>query len=206
MPYSEHLRSDVWFEMVSYISSPDDGEQKFLEKHRWLECFVFSSDAANLGDVSGELQHAYSEFELNPTTFVNNIQSFSKLLCTRDLCKQLFSYFGEESEGILSKLLCTLRQQLYSYSGGEHIENNSRAASLWIQLQAGIFNITQSDGDGTSASSIEQPEEWSRMQKYLDREKEPTETPAESLASNQLQECLNRFREDKERNRAAQGK
>lgn len=82
--------------MVSYISRSDDGVQKFFEKHRWLEGFVFFSDAAISGDESGELQHAYFEFELNPTTFVHNIQSFSKLLCIRDLCKQLFSYFDEE--------------------------------------------------------------------------------------------------------------
>ena len=169
--------------MVSYISSPDDGVQNFLEKHRWLECFVFSSDVANTGDESGELQRAYSEFELNPTGFVHNIQIFSKLLCTRDLCKRLFSYFGESpiiGSGILK----------------ERVE-------LWIQLQAGISKITQSDRDGTLVSSIEDLTQWNRMQHSLDR---MAETSAESSASNQLQRCLNRFREGKERNKAAQSK
>lgn len=186
--YSKHLRSDVWFEMVRYISRPDDGVQKFLEKHRWLECFVFSLDVANTGDVSEELQRAYSEFELNPIPFVQNVQSFSKLLCTRDLCKRLFSYLGEES--II----------------GTHGVDKDYATSFWIQLHAGISNIMQSDGDGTPVSSIEDLEQWDRMQHSLDRVKVPTRTSAESSASNQLQECLRRFRENKEMNRTAQGK
>ena len=174
--------------MVSYISRPDDGVQKFLEKHRWLECFVFSSDPANTGDVSGELQRAYSEFELNPIGFVHNIQSFSKLLCTRDLCKQLFSYFGEE------------------LSLGTRRGNNDRGTKLWIQLQAGISKIMQSDRDETLASSMEDFEQCERMQDSLDRMELPARASAESSALNQLQGCLNRFCEDKERNRAAQGK
>ena len=184
MRYSKHLRSDVWFEMVNYISRPDDGVQKFLEKHRWLECFVSSSDTANTSDILEELQRAYSEFELNPTGFVNNIQSFSKLLCTRDLCKQLFSYFGEV--------------------GHDPGTNNDRATSFWIKLQAGIFDIMQSGGPRIS-SGIELLQ-WNRIQNSLDRVKVPTRSSADSSASNQLQECLNRFCENKERNRAAQGK
>ena len=117
--YSEYVEPDVWFDMVTYISDPNDGVRSYYEKYHWLERFILPFDPENSREVSDDFQGARVEFELRPGEFIEHIEKLSQLLKTRDLCKELLNYFSNET----------------------HDETRDWKVRFWTELYARILGI-----------------------------------------------------------------
>ncbi|MCJ1382115.1 hypothetical protein MMC17_005227 [Xylographa soralifera] len=176
--YFEHLKPNVWFDMVAYISDSNDGVRSYYKKHDWLKCFILPLDKESSGNMSEDYQGAYAKFELAPAEFIKQIERFSELLLTRDLCKLLLEYLGKST----------------------HENRDDLLLDFWVRLQAAIHNIIQSARSSSTATTTQANhlESLDRMRLSLQQFRESKSEYSHSSTVNQLQECLNRFINDKE--------
>jgi hypothetical protein len=166
--YSEHLKSDVWFDIVTYISSSNDGVRSYHEKHHWLERFIIPFDPEISSEVSEGFQGARVEFELAPAEFIGHIERFSELLKTRDLCKLLLEYLGKSTD----------KDKRYS------------KLQFWISLQVTILDIMQSARSLSTATTTHTYDSKSsdRIRQSLQQFRESSPGDSCSSAAGQLQE------------------
>ena len=178
--YFEHLKPDVWFNIVAYISDSNDGVRSYYKKHEhdWLRCFILPLDKESSSDISKDYQAAYDEFERAPAEFIKQIERFSALLLTRDLCKLLLEYLGKST----------------------HEDTDSLLLGFWVRLQAAIHDIMQSARSSSTANTTQAShlDSLDQMRLSLQQFRESKPEYSHSPTVNQLQECLDRFIEDKE--------
>ena len=176
--YFEHLKPDVWFNIVAYISDSNDGVRSYYKEHDWLKCFILLLDKESSSDMSKDYQAAYDKFELAPAEFIKQIGRFSELLLTRDLCKLLLEYLGKST----------------------HEDSDGLLLGFWVRLQAEIHDIMQSARFSSIATTTKanRLKSLDRMRLSLRQIRESKPEYSHSSTINQLQECLERFIDDKE--------
>ena len=176
--YFEHLKPDVWFDIVAYISDSNDGVRSYYKEHDWLKCFILPLDKESSSDMSEDYQGAYAKFELAPAEFIKQIERFSALLLTRDLCKLLLGYLGKST----------------------HAHGDGNPLGFWIRLQAAIHDIMESARSLsiTTTTQANHLESLARMRPFLQQFRESEPECSHSSTVNQLHKCLKRFIEDRE--------
>ena len=120
-PHPGHLESEIWFDMVAYMSDPH-GVRSYLENYKWLKRFILHSDPdgpENFEETFVDFQGARVEFELRPGSFIGKVERFSALLKARDLCKSLLSYLGKDYDANIRDI----------------------KLKFWIELHTQIHNI-----------------------------------------------------------------
>ena len=176
--YFEYLTHDDWFDIVTYISNSDDGARSYHQQNPWLECFILPWSLKASSEVSKIFQSAHVKFELAPTEFIEKVERFSKLLQTRDLCKLLLEYLGNDI-------------------------NEDRSSSMlqfWMSLQAGILEIMQSE-KSLSTALITQAlgsQSFNQTQGFLQHFRESRFETSYLSVPTQLQDFLTRSTDDKE--------
>lgn len=163
---------------MAYISDSNDGVRSYYKEHDWLKCFILPLDKESSRDMSEDYQGAYAKFELAPAEFIKQIERFSALLLTRDLCKLLLEYLGKST---------------YEHSAGFRL-------GFWVRLQAAIHDIMQSARSSSTATTTQANhlESLDRMRLSLQQFRKSKPEYSHSSTVNQLQECLDRFIDDKE--------
>lgn len=121
--------SDVWFDISSYLSDPNDGVRSYHGKHQWLECFLFSEPDESARVSPEKFQRARVAFELTPAKFIDHVERLSALLTTRDLCDKLLEY--------LSKDTSDWAERMGFYAG-----SSDSKLKFWIQLYAQLLPLT----------------------------------------------------------------
>lgn len=174
----EYIEHDVWFNIVTYVSNSDDGARSYHHKNPWLECFILPLDLKLPSEVSGNFQSAHIKFELAPREFIEQVERFSELLKTRDMCKLLFKWAVSS------------------------IDEDQRYPKLefWISLQAAIQDIMQSEKHSGTGSAIQThiAKNIDLIQLSLQRFCESRMENSLSSVANQLQKFLQRSINDKE--------
>ena len=183
--YSEHINTDVWFDMVEYISKPTDGVRSYHEKYRWLENFILPLDLDRPREVLEDFHDARVAFELAPTEFTEHIERFSELLKTRDLCRLLIKYLGDGS-----------KDEQYS------------KVHLWTQLQADIIYILRPSENRDNHISMQgcDLEATNRVGLSLRHFQDSGPEDYDSSAAGLLQEFLKRLTRDEESQKTEKSK
>ena len=176
--YIEHLKPQIWFNMVAYISKANDGVRSYHEQHRWLECFILPLDLKASSKAFEDFHNAHVAFELAPAEFTERVERFSELLETRDLCRLLMENLGNNTD----------KDERYS------------KLRFWISLQANILDIMQPPGDSMTSTTISAHDLVfsDRIQSSLQQFRKSGPAHSHFSAADQLEKFLNRLTNDDE--------
>lgn len=163
MQSTEYFISDLWFDMVVYLSESDDGVRLYHTKHQWLESFILPGPSDSSRILAEEFQAARIAFELKPAEFIRHIEKFSKILKTRDLCDLLMEYFEKGNTMALLNLWIDIQaeivplMELGAFRTTDHhvIRNNTILEGIGIVISSRSLHNVGSDSKYSAAIKLQ---------------------------------------------------
>ena len=95
---------DMWLEIVTYISKPDESLRSLLEKDDWLQELTAASRSNNHDRPSLEgMKKSVLEFHKSPDRFADRLEQYSAALRIRDMSEKMVNY---ATMGDTSRMKC----------------------------------------------------------------------------------------------------